>query len=299
MRFRQLPYVAAALLLLTATSASAQIFESVGIRAQGMGGAFVAVADDATATWWNPAGLASGAYFNAVVERGWLDKPNDDSTLGVSVAVPSLGVSFYRVRVSAVPSTGPVPADRQDVGTVPPPTFVISQLGATVGQSVGEHLVLASTLSLVRADNTSADIDLGAMFKFGRLRIGAVLKHLHAPDVMADGERVGFERQARVGAAYVKATGSLRVNAGVDADLTTQTTAFGDVRHLAGGGEAWLGQRLGVRAGISVNTVDDARPAGSVGASVAVQRGLFIDARLTRGDDEAVRGWGLDARVTF
>ena len=44
--------------------AGAQIYESVGIRAQGMGGAFVAVADDATATWWNPAGLASGAYFS-------------------------------------------------------------------------------------------------------------------------------------------------------------------------------------------------------------------------------------------
>ena len=29
----------------------------VGARALGMGGAFVAVADDATATYWNPAGL--------------------------------------------------------------------------------------------------------------------------------------------------------------------------------------------------------------------------------------------------
>ena len=35
--------------------ASAQIVESVGHRALGMGGAFVAVADDSTATWWNPA----------------------------------------------------------------------------------------------------------------------------------------------------------------------------------------------------------------------------------------------------
>src|SRR4029453_5176655 len=43
-----------------ATSAAAQVgFEPVGTRAQGMAGAFVAVADDATATYWNPAGLAS------------------------------------------------------------------------------------------------------------------------------------------------------------------------------------------------------------------------------------------------
>ncbi len=39
-------------------------------RAQGMGGAFVGVADDATASWWNPAGLATGAYFNVVIEKG-------------------------------------------------------------------------------------------------------------------------------------------------------------------------------------------------------------------------------------
>ena len=42
--------------------ASGQIvFESTGERALGMAGAFVGVADDATATYWNPSGLASGA----------------------------------------------------------------------------------------------------------------------------------------------------------------------------------------------------------------------------------------------
>jgi hypothetical protein len=49
----------AALFLLfgAASIASAQSFEAVGPRARGLGGAFTAVADDATATWWNPAGL--------------------------------------------------------------------------------------------------------------------------------------------------------------------------------------------------------------------------------------------------
>src|SRR5437762_12072611 len=49
------------------SEARGQTTEVVGVRAQGMGGAFTAVADDATATWWNPAGLARGAYFNAIV----------------------------------------------------------------------------------------------------------------------------------------------------------------------------------------------------------------------------------------
>ena len=47
----------------------AQTIESVGIRAQGVAGAFVAVADDATATWWNPAGLRhSQSFIDGVVE---------------------------------------------------------------------------------------------------------------------------------------------------------------------------------------------------------------------------------------
>ena len=46
-----------------ALPAEAQPADAVGVRAQGMGGAFTAVADDATAAWWNPAGLAGGSYF--------------------------------------------------------------------------------------------------------------------------------------------------------------------------------------------------------------------------------------------
>ena len=66
---------AAGVLAGTALPANAQIYEIVGTRAQGMGGAFVAVADDATATWWNPAGLATGAYFSSVIERGRTTEP--------------------------------------------------------------------------------------------------------------------------------------------------------------------------------------------------------------------------------
>ena len=48
---------------------SAQIVESVGNRALGMGGAFVAVASDSSATWWNPAGLATGPFSDVSIGR--------------------------------------------------------------------------------------------------------------------------------------------------------------------------------------------------------------------------------------
>ena len=47
--------------------ASAQIVEAVGSRALGMGGAFVAVANDSSATWWNPGALAAGPFIDSAV----------------------------------------------------------------------------------------------------------------------------------------------------------------------------------------------------------------------------------------
>jgi hypothetical protein len=270
------------------TAASAQTFEAVGIRAEGMAGAFVAVADDASATWWNPAGLASGAFFSGIVERSAGSAPNDDATVGLSFVVPSLGVSYYRLRTSEITPGGRLP------------TFILNEVGATFGQSIGNHLVLASTVRLVRADQTRGDIDLGAMLRLGVVRVGLVVKHVLQPELTAEGQRLGsFDRQVRVGAAYVPHPRTVTVNAALDADLTTTPTAFGNARHLAGGAELWFDRLVGVRGGVSVNTVDDLRRAFSVGASAAIQRGLFVDAQLTRGDDAAKEGWGISLRVTF
>src|ERR1700730_11706593 len=94
-------------------TARAQRFEDIGIRAQGMAGAFVAVADDATATWWNPAGLATGAFFNGVVEYDRLQEARQDDPAGrspewrsraggIAVAFPALGLSYYRLNIKQI-----------------------------------------------------------------------------------------------------------------------------------------------------------------------------------------------------
>jgi hypothetical protein len=291
--------IGCALLTCAPAPGSAQTFESVGIRAQGMAGAFVAVADDATATWWNPAGLASGALFSGIVERGLAKAPSDDSTLGVSFVLPSLGVSYYRLRSSVIPPAGSG-SQSQGVTASRAPTFLVNEIGASFGQSIGDHVVVASTLRLLRADQFAGDIDLGAMLRLGVTRIGLVVKHLHEPGLTADGDPLAsFNRQVRVGAAYVPHPGRTTLNAAIDADLTTTPTVFGNARHLAGGGELWFERRVGLRAGVSVNTVDQRRPSFSAGASAALRSGFFLDAQLTRGEDPVKEGWGLAARVTF
>src|SRR5512132_2153648 len=92
----------------SARPAEAQPADVVGVRAQGMGGAFTAVADDATAAWWNPAGLAGGSYFNALLESGNHREPPTDRTAAgdvravqgaetrsFAVAFPALALSYY------------------------------------------------------------------------------------------------------------------------------------------------------------------------------------------------------------
>ena len=77
-----------------------------GARALGMGGAFIAVADDATAASWNPAGLiqletpeisAVGAYFHGTEDNAFGDNPGasgDQSVSDASVNYLSLAYPF-------------------------------------------------------------------------------------------------------------------------------------------------------------------------------------------------------------
>jgi hypothetical protein len=330
---------AAAFLLAIAPPAAAQLYESVGTRAKGMAGAFVAVADDATATWWNPAGIATGATLSALYERGEETQPADPLDQGpasrlkpsaFAVAYPALGLSYYRLRISeiaAISPTAPPPADRQDLGATPPfaRTLALQQFGATFGQSTGP-LVLASTVKLVRggvrralaaphdpldaADDldveteTHADLDLGVMLNTGSLRAGFSIRNLRQPSFGADdNERMELKRKARAGVAFLTASkgGALdALTVAADFDVTRTSTLFGDVRHVATGAEAYFAKRhVGVRGGLQRNTVGEARPAYSYGFSVAPVTGLFLDFARTKGKDETVEGWNAGVRLSF
>ncbi len=334
---------AAAVLLVSAAPARAQVFESVGIRAQGLGGAFVAVADDASATWWNPAGLAGGAYVNAILDAATAQDPRAATDAagaatqssrtvarGFSVAYPVLGLSYYRLRVSELRPTGPTAGQspgRQDQGRAPVrlSSLVLQQFGATVGQSIGDHLVVASTVKLVRgalatsvaaaADasldrasglegeaETHGDLDVGAMAAFGRFRLGLAVKNVTEPGFTSGADRADLRRQARAGLAVT--TSNLTSVGGftvaLDADLTRTSTPTGETRRVAAGVEGWTAsRRVALRGGVSANTVGEARPAASGGVSVAVRSGLYVDGQATQGADRARKGWGLALRMTF
>jgi hypothetical protein len=286
--------------------ARAQSFEDIGIRAQGMAGAFVAVADDATASWWNPAGLATSVSFADLIVLA-----DQAGGRGIAFGFPALGLSYYRLNISQIqPSASTVPgaSSRQDLGATgtglpAPGLFELDQFGATIGQSIGNHLVVASTLKLVHArSDARADLDLGAMAALGAVRLGLTVRDIASPTFGSGDGMFELARRARAGVAVIAPPhGRLDgLTFAFDADLTTAPVDGRNERHIAGGAEAWvLGRRLGVRGGLGANTLGDGGSFRAFGLSVAPFPRVYVDGAVTRGPDAAHDRWGLDLRLTF
>jgi hypothetical protein len=307
-----------------------------------MGGAFVAVADDATCSWWNPAGLAASSFLSATLERSVTDdlrqaSPSGparrDGASGFAVSYPALALSYYRLRVSEIAPILPTAdelAGRQDQepARVALHTLALSQFGITVGQSLGEHLVLASTVKLVRAGSASSsqnagasagdrlsaagdldtesesktDLDVGAMVSYGAVRLGIAVKHVFEPEFDDASQGLELKRQVRAGVAWLSGElGPLNgLTAALDVDVTRTPTVGGDVRHLAAGLEAWMaGRRIGLRSGLSVDTAGPVNTTGSVGGTFGGWYGLFLNGALMFGSDDARNGWSTSLSVTF
>jgi hypothetical protein len=195
--------------------ASAQPLDQFGNRAAALG-AFVAVADDASAVGWNPAGLVNGPFFNivldiarATVEPGDVLTSNSpaarSSSSLIAVGVLPLGISYYRLRQTRLSPAGTASSNRQE-RQVQFRSLVTSHLGVTVLQSLAEGFTVGATARLVRGSfasgvmsvtswqagfesgetlaeegRTTADVDLGALASAGRLRFGIVARNLAAP----------------------------------------------------------------------------------------------------------------------
>ena len=312
-------------------AASAQTFETLATRAAGMGGAFVAVADDASAVYWNPAGLASGAFFSLVVDRSNAKIEPDDPVLGssrsgglIALAAPPLGLSYYRLRhttTSRALAAPPGDANVQDIFLVN--SLITHHAGVTLVQSLTDTVAVGATLKIVRgvaasgvsvgadrdtlldADDligravNTLDADFGVMASLGVLKAGLTIRNLREPEFESAGSGgpLQLNRQVRAGVSFLLLQDWL---AAIDVDLTRNPDPVGDTRNIAAGIEGRVHQRVTLRGGIRVNTVDRAgrRPVITGGGSFAVFGSTFIDGQVTSSDN-GDRGWGLAGRVLF
>jgi hypothetical protein len=334
--------VLSAVAALAPASAAAQAFAAAGTRAAGMGGAFVGVADDATAIYWNPAGLAAGSYFSLVLDGGagkaipdQSAKGGDNSAFFMGLAMPALGLGYYRLQASSVrpPLTllsvdGTLPSRNLSAAAeVRLDTLVTHHGGVTLVQSLWEGIAVGTTLKLVRglaASNIVAvgtadealkseaaevfgratnkfDLDVGLMATGGPLKVGLTVRNLREPGFEAAGEQgeLVLERQARAGLSYVVAENWI---AAADVDLLRVEDAFGERRDIAVGTEGKLTPRVLVRAGAAFNTVGGEgaeRRAFSIGGSFAARASVFVDGHFTTGNERAGHQWSLAARFVY
>lgn len=301
-------------LVLVATVGSASAQSQVGTRAAGMAGAFVAVADDATAVYWNPAGIASGSLVSAVVDFGRGEVPHrfpqatvtqKDTAAFVGIAATAVGGAYYRFgsygREKDEPEvTGPM--SREEVRrTVHPVTE--SAVGVSLVQSLSEHIVVGATPKFVRVGaNNAFDVDAAVMVTASRLHVGLVARNLTTPSFDTERGEAAAElgREVTIGGAWGSGwSGISRVIVAVDGDLVSRAAPAGDRRDVAAGLETWwLDQRLGVRGGVRRSTIGEARGTVSGGLSAALTAGMWLEAHVAVGQSDE-RSWSIGARMAF
>jgi hypothetical protein len=159
-------------------------------RATGMGEAFVAVADDASSAYWNPAGLAlltsRQVIFNHI---DWIADVNHDF---ITVALPlSIGTVAFSVTAltmgemrNTILDDAATLAVREDTGTGL--TFGATQLalGATYSRMITDRLAFGITAKGISEqiwDNSASGIgmDVGLFYKTGfrSLNLGMVISN--------------------------------------------------------------------------------------------------------------------------
>jgi hypothetical protein len=311
------------LTLLAPGAAVAQTtFEAVGSRALGMGGAFVAVADDPSAVFWNPAGLASGQPAGATIEWvrfrfGNQENPPSAGPWRRSSKFVSLGTWPIGVSIADFDETQIVAgaADSLELHR-----FSTKHYGATVLQTLVEGLVVGTTLKYVRGTVASGpvtgmtsgdaledagdldgqssgtfDLDASAMFDGRVFRLGWTLRNLRSPSFKGPaGTAIELKRQSRVGLAILPANGLIFA---VDLDVETDDRLTGPRRMLALGAEHLVAPRFAVRGGARWNLEGPRTAVGSLGVSLALKPGAWLDGHMTQGRARGERGFGFALRA--
>ena len=300
-----------------------------------MGGAFVAVANDSSATWWNPAGLADGPFLDVATARATTEVTEGlparrDQISWLALGTPAVGLSYYRLKITDIQPfdpTGEGGENREDRRAgVPVRSLSARQFGLTILQTLVQGLTAGTTLKYVRGTARGSredgllppselldigedleggeaenhfDLDIGALAVAGPVKLGITARNVLETEFVDGAFRL--PRQIRVGAAFdaSKLPGT-PLTIAVDMDLMSYVAGSGDRRVVALGGEQWLlTRRLGLRAGIRFNTVGAEERAATAGISVSLRSGFYVDGHIIRGGSTDERGWGVATRVSF
>jgi hypothetical protein len=190
-----------------------------GARSLGMGSAFVAVSDDATALYWNAAGLAQleraeiqaqhAEQFGGTVNHDFITVgiPADLGTFGIGLV--RLGVNGIRLSSLEDPSLPLGPGNRPVASGKAGTSDYTLTVG--YGRAIRNHLSVGATLKLIwrnldAGNGTGYGLDLGVHYvHHDTWRMGAVIKDVTGTRITFDsGARDRIQPSLNVGVAYLR-----------------------------------------------------------------------------------------------
>ena len=234
----------------------------MGARPLGMGGAFIAVADDANASYWNPAALAflqtrqaTGMYITGE-EINYKGFASYNQPVGDSAAV---AVSVYTWNDQGIHNNFRKPWASFGVKV---PFIPLGKM------AVGANLGFARDKEL----DHDPGVDVSVFYRINRQwSLGLLIQDVNEPDVERDGDPIAYwQRNIRPGIAY-RPTGHLTI--AVDIYLLTET-----YESVMIGAEYRLDEKHTLRAGLYGMNAGGYRE--TVGAGYRFSPRLSIDMAL-------------------
>jgi len=193
-----------------------------GARASGMGEAFTAVSDDASAIYWNPAGMAAvdGLELNVTHNEWLMDIRFEQASVVTEMFGGAAGLSFTGVYYGTLDRYGETPTLTPD-GTFSPYDLALS---AGYARDILPNLAVGAAFKVIyeKIDFESATgyaIDLGVSHKsmIEGLTLAASLLNL-GPEAKFVEEKFYPPLQLRIGAAYLIERPILRGGVRIAAD---------------------------------------------------------------------------------
>lgn len=232
----------------TGTTGFAFLKLGVGARAMGLGSAYVALADDPTAIYWNAAGLSSltGTQVTAMHNEWIQDFRQEFAAVGSRLGPGAFGVSFNGFYSSEFER-------RDDVGNLTG-HFGFNDLALTgaygihVTKGLGAGVALRYVREMIdQEDATALLTDLGAQYRLkdSGVSFGAAVQNL-GPSAKFISESFPMPRTLRLGAAVARDIPALSGRGTITAEYRK---ARDDDGHFHLGGEYVYRQHLALRAG--------------------------------------------------
>lgn len=250
----------------------------VGARALGMGGTFAAIADDASTSYWNAAGLVNVA--GVEVSSVKLTKINDLDTkytyvnlvYNVSKDIGAFGVGWLRQAIGGIPLTDISGNIIKDATENSDNTIYIAygryianglSIGTSIKLLLGNYPALVYSTGSSSPTNTTVSyfgygLDIGLFTNVGDLISVKELKGLslgvNVQDVyttitwdaiagVSEGSTEQVALNAKPGIAYRLPISQFEIIAGCDVDTKYQLV-------IHAGGELWWNKMVGIRGGI-------------------------------------------------